>query len=488
MSGIYVTPNGLIKKTLAELKTSFEANYAAAFGTSIDLDPSGPWGQHIGIISKAFADLWDLAAEIHSSRDPATATGIALDSICAETGVTRIPSAPSVADVFLTGTTGTVVPAGKKVKQPNSSQLWSTDVATTILASAAHAVLFDPVAPSNGLVYTITMNGTVAATHTANGASTKQSVVDALKAALIANLTYEQSIDTTGAKLGIGYSSGMVLMPWDTAFNVSATNMAVLSATAKCRAVCDATGPTPAPARSLSEIATPVSGWTGTTNIVAAAVGRNVETDDELRIRRRQTFLVGKSTEDAIRDALLREVPGISYATVISNRTMSYVGLQPPKSFEAVVVGGTATQSEIAQVIWDYMPAGIEPFGNIGPVLVHDATGAPQYVRYSTPTPIYLWIKATISLYDEEIFGGVQAVKDAIVAWASSEYGLDKDVIPKRICIPIYSIPGVSDIVIEVKTSSTSAGNSDPYGTAVIPIDERSIATVADNQITVVVV
>lgn len=485
MSGTYVTPAGFLKKTLPEIKSEFEAAYAAAFGASLDLDPSGPWGQHIGLMSKAFSDLWDLAQEIYTSRDPAQATGLALDAICAETGISRIGANQSVATIYLTGVVGTLIGLGKKVKQPNSSLNWSLGNSYTIALSSLYACRLEPATPSNGLVYELTINATTL-TYTANGTDTKATVAAQFDTLINGAFGSALQAVVSGNVLLIGYSAAGTLAPPSSSFSQpSRSNFTLLDATVQGVVVASAPGPFQAAAGTLTEIVTPVSGWTAAYNTTAATAGRYAETDDELRLRREQSFLTGKGTEDAIEQALLSRVAGIASAVVTSNRTMTTNGEGlPPKSFEAIVVGGTATPNEIAQVIWETMPAGIESYGNVTATAL-DINGVAQSVKYSTPLPVYLWILVNYSLYSEEAFGGESAIRESILAWAQSEYTLGKDIIPGRIAVPVYGVSGVNAVEIYVRTTPTPTDDSGPWGQATIPVGGRYVATPALSRITV---
>lgn len=482
----FVTPTGLVKKTLPELKAEFEAAYVAAFGSSLDLDPSGPWGQHIGIMSKAFADLWDLVQEIYVSRDPDQATGLALDAICAETGLSRIGANQSVVTILATGSIGTIIGLGKKIKQPNSSLLWSMGNSVIVAVGILYACRLEPATPSNGLLYELTINSQTF-TYAATGSDTKATVVAQFVSLISGFFGAALSVVAAGNVLAIGYSAPGVLSPPSSSFSQpSRSNFSFLDGTVSNIAVAAEPGPFTASAGSLTEIVTPVSGWTSVYNAAAAIPGRLEETDDELRLRRRQSFLTGKSTEDAIEQALLSNVPGIASAVVFSNRTMTTDGEgRPPKSFEAIVVGGTATPDEIAQVIWDSMPAGIEPYGNVTATAV-DRNGDAQTVKYSTPLPIYLWIRISYSVYSEEAFGGVDAIKAAVLAWSLSEYTLGKDIIPGRIAVPVYSVPGLGAVQIQVKTTPTPTDDGSPYGSSTIPVGGRYAAQLTLGRIDVV--
>src|SRR5690606_9975123 len=78
-----------------------------------------------------------------------------------------------------------------------------------------------------------------------------------------------------------------------------------------------------APANSLTEILTPIFGWNSINNWEAGVIGRGVETDSELRIRRRNTIrLLGNATVESIRAKLLQNVDGSTAAFVYENQTM----------------------------------------------------------------------------------------------------------------------------------------------------------------------
>lgn len=82
-------------------------------------------------------------------------------------------------------------------------------------------------------------------------------------------------------------------------------------------------GPVAAPANSVTEIVTPISGWISVNNPEAGLLGRNRETDAELRLRRlRSLRILGAGTVEAIRSRVLQEVPGVTNVFVFENVTM----------------------------------------------------------------------------------------------------------------------------------------------------------------------
>ena len=120
-------------------------------------------------------------------------------------------------------------------------------------------------------------------------------------------------------------------------------------------------GPVAAAAGSISQIVTPIAGWSGATNAAAATPGRLTETDDELRIRARR--LIGRNAQgslDAI-SAAVYNVPNVTHVRVVENRLTVATELEgvpvAANAYLAIVAGGTDQQ--VAEAIAGAAPAGI---------------------------------------------------------------------------------------------------------------------------------
>lgn len=160
----------------------------------------------------------------------------------------------------------------------------------------------------------------------------------------------------------------------------------------------DSTGPIAALANSTWSIATPVSGFTSVgPNTADATLGRDVETDGELRVR----FLssVGSApgaSPDSIRTGVFG-VSGVTEAIVIENRNLiPDLDGRPGKSFEVVARGGD--DQAIANAIWAGKSAGSESATTVGvsnQVIksVVDASGNNQTVSFSRPDLIPVWVE-----------------------------------------------------------------------------------------------
>jgi uncharacterized phage protein gp47/JayE len=345
------------------------------------------------------------------------------------------------------------------------------------------------------------------------------------------------------------------------------TNLSITAQSSPITFLAQDFGPIPAPVNSLTEILTPIAGWTAITNPTAGVTGRFIETDSELRLRRaNSTRLAGNATVEAIRARLLQEVAGVTTALVFENKEMvqstiqivfsaplvasnvititlnavalapityatsslatmtqlalllaaqpeiascivtggsnnilememnifqnveidsvtiiggasqaDYVvkGGRPPKSFEAVVQGGT--DADVAMMIWLSKPAGIATFGNTN-FTITDSMGNPQVIFFSRPTPIYIWVDVVLTLYSEETFPttGLSLVAAAILAYGNA-LGIGVDVLLQRVLCQIFAVPGVASGVMQL--AATNAPTDTPtYGSSDISIGESEIS------------
>lgn len=169
-----------------------------------------------------------------------------------------------------------------------------------------------------------------------------------------------------------------------------------------------------------------------------------------------------------------------------SQTTYVVKGGRPPKSFECVVSGGA--DADIAEEIWLSKPAGIQTFGNTSHTIV-DSQGDNQVIYFSRPTPIYIWVNASLSLYSEETFptAGVQDVAAAILAYGQS-LGIGVDVLLQRVLCQIFTVPGVAGAPTFQLAATNSPNDAPNFGTADIPIEENEISTWDLSRIAITVV
>lgn len=257
-----------------------------------------------------------------------------------------------------------------------------------------------------------------------------------------------------------------------------------------------ATGPSEAAAGDITVMTTTVVGWNGVTNPGDAVPGRNVESDEDLEIRREQELAGGGAgNTDAIRAALLKITDSSGHfilsATVLNNVTDSIDanGL-PPHSTEAVIwdgPGAPISNDTIAQVLWDKGAAGTRTFGAlIG--TAKDALGNPQVMSFSrvTQVPIFL----AFALTARTGYVGDDAFKIALAAACNGDpvqitpspgftapeetaFGLGDDVDPYDV---VMNTAGLGAKVVGAAAGLTAPGTPSSIDPAVIAIGVRQIA------------
>ena len=470
-----ITPTGFVKKTFAEFKQELESDWLTVFPNA-DLDPDGEIGQRIAMRAQQSADIWDLAQELYTMNNPNEATGASQDNLYGNRGLTRIDASPTtIKDALHWGSAGTAIAAGSKAKQSSTLKVFSLQASVTISNSLCRQLRLAVEAPSNGKAYNIRFDS-MDFPVTAGPSDTKDSIGAAYVAILGTWIEYAAGILTLHPLDGAGHQRDF--------YPNSFTSLDVISYANAGEYSCDSDGSFPAPIGTLDTIVTPISGWSSVSNPYAGVTGREVETDTEFRIRQNQYFNVGKATDAAIQGALMNNVTGIISASVYSNREDYAVDGQEPHSTECVVEGGA--DADVAQQILDTIAAGIKPVGD-SLVDLPDSQGRTQHIRFSRPIQALIWVKVQYSLNTEEAFpvGGVQGIKDAIVAWALVRYRTGVNVYRRELLTPINTIPGLGDVIVTLGNSQTYTPPSS-YDAVDLPMGRRTTAVFDATRITVV--
>ena len=242
---------------------------------------------------------------------------------------------------------------------------------------------------------------------------------------------------------------------------------------------------------TVTTIVNPLDGWTTATNDVDAVVGRDIETDKELRIRRdNSTLAPSQSVVESIYSNL-SDTEGVDFARVYVNETdvTDSRGI-PSHSIAPVVVGGD--QTEIAEVIFNRKSAGILSFGNTL-VNVTDVQGFSYPVSFIRPSEIDVYLIVNITSFDNFPVDGQQQIIDAILAYANggadevgaADFGNQdgfppgQEVVFSRLFTPLNSIPGhqVDSLFIDITSAPTSTAN--------IPIQFDQVSKWDSSRITV---
>ncbi len=124
---------GFNPKRFTDVQTSIVAGIRSAPGLSrLNLGRETFLGGVVAAISEAVAEMWELSAELFAAGDPDTATGRALDNLCAITGTVRKPPTPTRVACTVNLDVGTY-PAGSLIANPvGRADLQYTNVATLV--------------------------------------------------------------------------------------------------------------------------------------------------------------------------------------------------------------------------------------------------------------------------------------------------------------------------------------------------------------------
>ncbi len=466
-----LTPTGLERPRLADLKFELDASVTSALGP-VNTSPDAVLGQLNGIHAAALDDCWEVLDDVYNSAYPATAEGINLDRAVSLLGVVRIPAAPVVVTAAVYGDEGSIVPANA-VAHADIQYFNTSDV--TITASRLIDVRVEVFTLVDSTVYSITLNGVVYSINSGIGA-TDSSILSALATA-ITGYTKIVKDDV----LRISASDGQTPFTYAKSANLNTVQMG-----SPAIFVSIASGARELPIGSLADIDTPVFGWTAISNLIPGAGSRDIESDADLRLRHSTVSRVaGSATVTAIRSRLLQEVAGVTTVNVFENRTHVFVDSMPPHSFEAIVRGGS--DQAVARNIWENKPAGIETYGNVS-IEVNDDNGDLQPINFSRASSIYVWIRVTVTqLYPEETLPGstIQAIKDAVYD-TGNKLDVGEDIINQRFIGPIYiNTSGLGMVTIESAVTSTEGGTP-VYSTTNKAISRNELPIFSIDRITVV--
>lgn len=387
------TPAGWITKRLADTITSLDARLRNAFGDGVNLTASSVFARLRGALAPEIDLAWQGLDDIWSSLDPDQAQGEALDRLCRIVGITRLGARASSVTLTLTGTPGTVVSAGFRVRDPGNSEA----------------------------VFVTSLPATIGG----------------------------------GGTVDIGALSAIE-------------------------------GAIPALAASLTQILTPVAGVASCSNASPAIIGREVELDPELRVRRPLSFVTSRvGSDSAIRAALL-QLNGVQQAVVLSNRgpTTDANGT-PGHAFQTVIypaTGPSGYNESIAAVLYAGEPAGIRAFGEDVTYNVTDEDDYTTEVAWSWAEEVPIFIVVNVTWDGTAPSGLADQIKQLLLdIFAQARIG--QDVINVRL---VAAVSGIAPEIIELEILQGLIGP--PSSSANIPIDPTKIATLDITNIAVNVI
>ena len=149
-----ITPAGFVGKTMDEYIEELRSEHLA-IDPAWSLEPSTPDGLRIALDAERYSVLDEAARDAYNSKDPNKAAGIQLDMVCAITGTHRVLGTPSDVELTLTGTNGTLIPAGSLAEDVNELEWVTTEPGTItngVAQVSAQAVIPGRVEASAGTI------------------------------------------------------------------------------------------------------------------------------------------------------------------------------------------------------------------------------------------------------------------------------------------------------------------------------------------------
>jgi len=456
-----VTAAGFTRKTYAVIKEEIldgiEADISVEMRAAAE-DDATAINKLVCITAEREAALWELAESVYNAMYPDTADGASLRGAVTLTGTVELPATSSTVTEVLKGTVGTTIAVNSIVATSTQGDQFKTTAAITLastVCSHAYLDLLGAAAPGN---YIVTVNGT-AFTYVAGGGDTEATILAGLEVLIDAGAEPVTSDDTTGELVITGDTDAGTGQP--TPFGVTVSANLQIVAVGNLQAMLSvAAGPIVGLATTISAIVTATAGWTAAWNIAAAALGRNIETDAQLRERRSLSLAnPGSGTVDALRAAILA-VANVTAAFVLSNRTDAVdANLLPPHSFRALVLGGL--DAAIAATIWAHCDAGDYIDGTGVVETITDSQGHQQTVRFNRPSEVLMWVRFTVveDLETGTLPDNYKVQMAAYVAtWGALE-SIGHDSSPAQVAAYVMArVPGIKQLTTEVVDNAGHPG------------------------------
>ncbi len=472
MAGL--SSEGFSVKRLSEIVTSRQESARNFFGTSAAVGVNDVLGRALRIHSPAEADLWELAEAVYNSFNPASATGVQLDVIVSYGGLTRFEAAPSTVSLLVTGDYNTFISSGSSVTSSFTSEQFDTTEAVTLNTTSVAGTTVEPLTAVEGQVYSIVL-GADTYSYTALSGDTTTEVAEGISTAVNNSQSYSA---TTSDDTQVVVTFNDVFVP--KALSVS-SGMTIRKVAKLVSAQADEDGEIEQPIGTLDTIASPTTGWDSVTNPEAASLGRDQETDEELRVRFENAKEANaKGTLDSIYSNLLL-VDGVEDVQVYENtgNDTDSNGV-PAHSISVVILGGNS--QDIVDTIWLVKPAGINTYGNTS-VSTNDSQGISHIINFNRPVEIPIYITMTVSQAENETIPSdiSDQIKTSLIEYFDANFTVGTDVIYSRLFIPTQSVDGVQ---IDSLTLGSSAN---PTGSSNIVIEYDEIASLSSDNINITV-
>lgn len=467
MAGLSNT--GFTTKRLPEVVAEDKARAVVAFqdqvqpGDTVNTDDSSVIGRLVAITSVPEADLWEAAQQVYSAFDANSATGISLDNMILLSGIpARFENTYTTAQVLLSGDNGTLIAAGNTVSSPTTSEQFSLLNDVLLSPENTSGVTVTSILVEDNATYTINFtrqSATQIISYTSTVGATKALILAGLKASI--DTSYPELVATINTDGNLKIVLADIFL--QTTFSTS-VNLGIIKVDKLGDVVASTAGPLSQPIGTITQIQTSRLGWDSVTNPLAAVSGRLRETDEELRIRFRNTkFERAGNIVEAVYSALF-SLDDVQQVYIDDNNTdVTNANGTPGHSFLVLVDGGTSV--EIARAIWDNRGAGVASVGNTS-VTITDKFNYEREIRFSRPTPVNIHIQLALTTDQNFPEDGYDQIREAIINHVDG-LSIGQDVLYSRLYTPINSIPGHQVDSMLIGTTNPPTGTSN----IIVPFD-----------------
>ncbi len=238
-------------------------------------------------------------------------------------------------------------------------------------------------------------------------------------------------------------------------------------------------------ADTITDIKTSIFGLDSVTNVADATIGNLEETDEDLRVRRRESVAFGAT---AVVDAIfagVANIDGVDKSRVYENDLDVADANGIPAHHIEVVTSGSGDDLEIATSIFDRKTAGTGTNGTTD-TNVTDSQGIDHNISHQKAVLVPIYIDMDLTTNSSYPASGDDDIKQAIVDYFAGEFECDTDgidigddVIHSRLITPINSVAGhfINTLFIDITPSPVSTSN--------IAISYNNLATIDKENINI---
>lgn len=439
-----LSPEGFKRKRLPEIIDSLVQRTNDRLGISVQSGANSIFGQLYGIIGYELADIWEQTENVYYAMYPNTAAGTSLTNSASLTAIQPITAEASVILCNCKGLPNTVILANSQIQQKNTNIVYTSGEENVYIS------------PEKALEAELTIN-------TVNIGTTYTIQIDNYKYNYTAvtgdNITTVFN-NLSGQIQGFNKSikDGVLIIKSidETTFSIQTSKISIKAIITPIEFTCLTAGKMEIPINTVTNIVTPINGWEGVTNTKTLSIGRNDETDTELRQRwSLSVYQKASNMLEAIQANVFRRVTGVVACIAYENNTdiVDIYG-RLPHSIEVIVDGGD--EQDIAEMIFRYTCGGIDFNGTISKE-VTDVANVKHIVKFNRPTEVKIWLKLSITKNVEESWdsNGIARLKQLIVDFGN-EHTIGQDVILQKFIALIYdNITGVGFVEIKAAKGNT---------------------------------